>query len=160
MEKHPLGNWRCHKEGSQQDWFLTDHWSDWVTVGHPWHLVLLPFSISQSHSLPWVSQSSMLGARPSHRCLPLRADRVNTCFSVSAFPLAMGCEKGARDQRMGKAPKSPNPCRARPPGGRGWESWQTQEGCVSVIELKHSPFQVIEAALASGSRGHNLNLHA
>ena len=34
MEKHPLGNWRCHKEGSQQDWFLTDHWSDWVTVGH------------------------------------------------------------------------------------------------------------------------------
>lgn len=102
----------------------------------------------------------MLGARASHRCLLLRADRVNTCFSVSAFPLVAGCEGGARDEKMGKAPKSPNPCRARLPGGRGQHIWQTQEGCVSVIELKHCPFQVIEAALASGSRGHNLNLNA
>ena len=85
---------------------------------------------------------------------------MNTCFSISAFPLAMGCAKGAGDERMGKAPKSPNPCRARPPGGRGREIWQTQESCVSVIELKHSAFQVIEAALANGSRGHILNLHA
>ena len=102
----------------------------------------------------------MLGARPSRRCLPLRAGRVNTCFSVSAFPWAAGCEEGAREEKMGKAPRSPNLCRARPPGGRDRQIWQTQEGCVSVIELKHCPFQVIEAALASGSRGHNLNLNA
>lgn len=48
----PLGIGDGHKEGSQQDWFLPDHWSDWVPVGHLRHFVLLPSSISRPQSPP------------------------------------------------------------------------------------------------------------
>lgn len=57
MKKHPLGIGHGHKEASQQDWFLRDHWSAWVPVGHLRHLVLLPSSISRPQSPPWVSQT-------------------------------------------------------------------------------------------------------
>lgn len=53
----PLGIGDGHKEGSQQDWFSPDHWSDWVPVGHLRHLVLLPSGISRPQSPPWVSQT-------------------------------------------------------------------------------------------------------
>ena len=157
--KHPVGNWRWPQGRLSTGLVLTRPLVWLGPCGSPATSCASPFRHLSSSEPPMGEPDLPIDAC----CWGLTESTLASQFLRFLWHRDRKKELGTR--KWGRhgcrvLPKSPSPFRARPPGGRGRGDLASLGGLRVRNWSEHAPFQVIEATLASDSRGHNLNLNA